>query len=41
MQLGKVLTSRVLALMQEGQEDGGGDFSAEMALMRISKMRVK
>jgi glucose-6-phosphate isomerase len=41
VQLGKVLASRVLALMQGGQEDHGGDSSVEMALLRISKMMFK
>lgn len=39
VQLGKVLASRLLALMQEGRKDGGSDSSAEMALIRISRMK--
>jgi glucose-6-phosphate isomerase len=41
VQLGKVVASRVLALMQKEQEVHEGDSSAEMALMRISRMMVK
>jgi len=41
VQLGKVLASRLLALMQEGRKDGSSDSSVEIALMRISRMTVK
>ncbi len=41
VQLGKVLASRVLALMQEIRKGSKGDSSVEMALLRISRMMLK
>lgn len=41
VQLGKVLASQVFTFMQKGQEVDGGDPSAEMALIRVSRMTVK
>lgn len=38
VQLGKVLAGRVLALMGDGQEEGGADLSPEMALVKMVKM---